>query len=540
MNLKGWCAALICGLSVGAVCAADLPFEKIVQAASHPQEWLTYWGDYHATHYRNLNQINDSNVGQLRLQWIFQTGVPGAFETVPLVFGGVMYFTANNTSAYAVDARSGRELWRFKYTIPKDARPCCGTLNRGLAMLGGRLFMATPDAHLVAIDSRNGRLLWNTEIIPAKGIYGASMAPLAIKDKVVVGVSGGEKGNRGLIDAYDAATGKRAWRFWSIPAKGEPGNETWGGDSWKQGGGPTWMTGTYDAELNTVYWGVGNPGPDLYGDVRPGDNLYSDSVVALDGETGTLKWHFQFTPHDVYDWDATETPMLLDLPWNGKPRKLLVQANRNAFFYVLDRVTGEFLMAKPFATQTWAKKIDNKGRPVKNPGVEPSAEGTRVCPQSAGATNWMAPSYSPDTGLFYFNVREGCDIYYSSPPVYEEGKGYWGSIFRGETGERQWGRVTAMDPLTAETKWTYKLYQAPWAGTLATSGNLLFAGDEDGYLMAFNAKTGELLWKINTGNRLATSPITFEIDGKQYITMPSGSALLAFALPDDVIAGKKK
>jgi len=357
---------------------------------------------------------------------------------------------------------------------------------------------------------------------------------------VVVGVSGGEKGNRGLIDAYDAATGKRAWRFWSIPAKGEPGNETWGGDSWKQGGGPTWMTGTYDAELNTVYWGVGNPGPDLYGDVRPGDNLYSDSVVALDGETGTLKWHFQFTPHDVYDWDATETPMLLDLPWNGKPRKLLVQANRNAFFYVLDRVTGEFLMAKPFATQTWAKKIDNKGRPVKNPGVEPSAEGTRVCPQSAGATNWMAPSYSPVTGLFYFNVRQGCDVYYSSPPVYEEGKGYWGSIFRGETGERQWGRVAAIDPLTAETKWTYKLYQAPWAGTLATSGNLLFAGDEDGYLMAFNARTGELLWKINTGNRLAASPITFEIDGKQYVAMPSGSALLAFTLPDEVVADKKK
>jgi alcohol dehydrogenase (cytochrome c) len=540
LNLKVWCAALICGVSVSAICAADLPFDKIVNAASHPQEWLTYWGDYHATRYRDLNQIDDANVDRLRLQWIFQTGVPGAFETVPLVLDGIMYFTANNSSAYAIDARSGRELWRFQYTIPKDARPCCGTLNRGLAMIGSRLFMATPDAHLVAIDSRNGRLLWDSEIIPANGIYGASMAPLAFKDKVVVGVAGGEKGNRGLIDAYDAATGKRAWRFWTIPAKGEPGNETWGGDSWKHGGAPTWMTGTYDPELNTVYWGVGNPGPDLYGDVRPGDNLYSDSVVALDGDTGKLKWHFQFTPHDVYDWDAAETPMLLDLPWNGKPRKLLVQANRNAFFYVLDRVTGEFLMAKPFARQTWAKDIGSKGRPVKNPGVEPSAEGTRVCPQSAGAANWMAPSYSPATGLFYFNVREGCDVYYSSPPVYEEGKGFWGSIFRGETGERQWGRVTALDPLTAKTKWTYKLYQAPWAGTLATSGNLLFAGDEDGYLMAFNAKTGELLWKINTGNRLATSPITFELDGKQYIAMPSGSVLLAFALPDEVVAGKKK
>jgi alcohol dehydrogenase (cytochrome c) len=252
----------------------------------------------------------------------------------------------------------------------------------------------------------------------------------------------------------------------------------------------------------------------------------------LDGDTGKLKWHYQFTPHDVYDWDAAETPMLLDLPWQGKVRKLVLQANRNAFFYVLDRVTGEFLSAKAFAPQTWAKGFDANGRPEKNPNVEPSAEGTRVCPQSAGAANWMAPSYSPLTKLFYFNVREGCDVYFTSPPVFQEGKGYWGSIFRAETNERQWGRVTALDPLTGETKWTFKLFQPPWAGTLATAGNLLFAGDEDGYLMAFQADTGKILWKMNTGTRLASSPITYELNGRQYVTMPAGAALLTFALPE--------
>ena len=513
--------------------ASDVTFDRLVHASDYPKEWLSYWGDYSATRFRTLNQINDRNVQKLRVEWIYQTSVQGAFETVPLVVDGVMYFTSGGANAYAIDAASGRELWHYQYRVPEKARPCCGSQNRGLALLGNKLFMATPDARIVAIDRRNGQLLWNSEIIPAQSIYGASLAPLIVKNKVLVGISGGELGNRGFIDAYYASDGKRAWRFWTVPGKGEPGNETWGGDSWRHGAGATWMTGTYDPSLNLVYWGVGNPGPDLNGDVRPGDNLYTDSLVALDGDTGKLKWHYQFTPHDVYDWDASETPMLLDLPWNGITRKLVVQANRNAFFYVLDRATGEFLMAKPFAPQTWAKGFDAKGRPIKNANVEPSEGGTRVCPQSAGATNWMAPSYSPLTKLFYFNVREGCDVFFSSPPVYQQGKGYWGSIFRGETNERQWGRVTALNPLTGETKWIFKLYQSPWAGTLATSGNLVFAGEEDGYLMAFHAATGQLLWKINTGSRLATSPITYELNGRQYITMPSGSALLTFALPEE-------
>jgi alcohol dehydrogenase (cytochrome c) len=502
--------------------AADVPFERLVQAQSDPRNWLTYWGDYHAMRFRDLKQINDGNVNTLRLEWMFQTGAPGAFQTVPLVVDGVMYFSASNASAYAIDARSGRQLWRYQYHIPKEARFCCGTVNRGLAILGRRVFMLTPDARLLAIDARNGELLWNVEVASAAGgSYGGAAAPLVYKDKVVVGVAAGDYGIRGFLDAYYADTGKRAWRFWTIPAPGEPGSETWENDAWKHGGGATWMTGTYDPELNTLYWGIGNPAPDMVSSVRPGDNLYTDSVVALDGDTGKLKWHYQFTPHDSYDWDATEVPMLLDLPWKGQMRKLLVQANRNAFFYVLDRTTGEFLMAKPFAKQTWAKGFD-----------EPTSSGTVVCPQCAGATNWMAPSFSPETGWFYLNVREGCDKYYSKTPVYKEGTSYWATYYRGEPVDGQAGRVSALDPSTGETKWSFPLHSAPWAGTLATSGNLIFAGDEDGYLMALNSRTGKLLWRVNTGNRLVTSPITYELDGKQYVSMPSGAALLTFALPE--------
>jgi alcohol dehydrogenase (cytochrome c) len=506
-------------------------FERIVNAQKEPQNWLTYWGDYTAVRHRDVKQIHTGNVKDLRVDWIYQTGQRGAFQTVPLVVDGVMYFTAAGGNAYALDAKTGRELWTYEYPMSKDIKLCCGTVNRGLALLEGRLFMATPDAHVVSLDARTGKMLWDSEMADYKLGYGATLAPLIVKDKVLAGVSGGEFGIRGFVDAFDAKTGKRAWRFYTIPAKNEPGGDTWLADSWKRGGGPTWMTGTYDPALNIVYWGVGNPGPDLYGETRKGDNLYTASLVALDGDTGKLKWHFQFTPHDLHDWDACETPMLLDLNWRGKPRKLVVQANRNGFYYVLDRVTGEFLMAKPFARQNWASQINDKGRPVVKEKTDPTPEGNHMCPGLAGSTNWMAPSYNPQTGLFYFAVREQCDIFYTAPPVFVEGKPYWGSVFRGTTEEKEWGLLKAMDPATGETKWDFRYEKAPWAGTLSTSGGLIFAGDEDGYLMAFDAKTGKILWKMNTGNRLVTSPITYVVDGRQYVTMPSGSALLTFALP---------
>jgi alcohol dehydrogenase (cytochrome c) len=512
--------------------AQSVPYERIVNAAKEPHNWLTYWGDYDATRYRALDQINTSNVDFLRAEWMFQTGERGAFETVPLVIDGVMYFTVQEGKAYAVDAKSGRQIWEYKYPLAKDIKLCCGTINRGLAALGSRLFMVTPDACVVALDIRNGRQLWKAEMADYKGGYGATLAPLAVKDKIIVGVSGGEFGIRGFVDAYDAATGKRAWRFYTVPAKGEPGGDTWLADSWQRGGGATWMTGTYDPALNTLYWGVGNPGPDLFGKSRLGDNLYTSSLVALDADTGKLKWHYQFSPHDTHDWDACETPMLLDLNWQGKPRKLVVQANRNGFYYILDRVTGEFLTAKAFARQNWATGFDEKGRPIAKGDVDPTPEGNHICPGLAGAANWMAPSYSPQTGLFYFPVREQCDVYFSSPPEFVEGKPFWGSMFRGVTEEKEWGELRAMNPLDVKTAWSFRYYRAPWAGTVATSGGLVFAGDEDGYLMAFDARSGKLLWRFNTGNRLVTAPITYLVEGRQYVTIPSGGALITFALPE--------
>jgi len=518
-------------LTLGLTCiSAQVTPARLDNALSEPKNWLTYWGDYSAIRHRNLKQVTADNVQNLRLDWIYQTGETGAFETVPLVVDGVMYITAPKGIAVALDAKSGRQLWQYKHAFPPDRK--LSGVNRGMAISGDRLFMVTPDSNVVALEAKTGRLIWQAEMAPYKaGSHYGSLAPLVIHDKVLVGISGGEQGVRGFIDAYDIATGKRAWRFWTVPLKGEPGGDTWLGDSAMRGGGPAWMTGTYDPKLNLTYWGVGNPGPDLYGEVRQGDNLYSCSLVALDPDTGQLKWHFQFTPHDLHDWDAEETPMLLDIEWQGKPRKVVMQANRNAFFYILDRVTGEYLTGRPFAPQTWAKGLDDKGRPQLLPNTTPTPDGVKVCPGLAGATNWIAPSYNPDTKLFYIAVRNQCDVFYSEPPIYTEGKAYWGSVFRGATDEKESGSLKAYDPLTGKTAWEFPYQKAPWAGTLSTAGNLVFAGDEDGYLMAFNAKTGKNLWKMNTGARLVTSPITYEVEGRQYVTMPSGGSLLTFALP---------
>jgi len=524
-----WLAALaLCACSAQTL----VPYERILNASKEPRNWLTYWGDYSAVRYRELDQINTQNVRDLRVEWIFQTGQPGAFETVPLEVDGILYFTAAGGYAYAIDARSGRQLWMYKYAIPKGAILPNGTVNRGMAILDGSLFMVTPDGHVLALEAKTGRLLWDSVMAPNQQSHGATLAPLAIKDKVIVGVTGGEYGVRGFIDAYDAKTGKRVWRFWTVPAKGEPGGDTWLADSWKRGGGAAWMTGTFDPALNTLYWGIGNPGPDLYGASRKGDNLYTGSLVALDADTGKLKWHYQFTPHDQHDWDACETPVLLNLKWKGQDRKLVVQANRNAFFYVLDRETGEFLSATPFERQTWLKEFDAKGKPVSNPDAEPSPEGTRTCPGLAGGSNWMAPSYNPQTGLFYFSYFESCDMFYLSPPVYIEGKAYWGSMARGLDKEKRWGVLKAIDPATGEAKWEFQHFHPSWGGTMSTSGGLIFTGDEDGYFMALDAASGKNLWKINTGNRLVTGPITYLVDGRQFVTMPSGAALITFALAE--------
>ena len=401
-GLKAYALFLVLWLaSVGAQGAwGQVTYERLLKAVDEPHNWLTYSGDYSGRRYSLLKQIHTGNVEQLAVHWVFQTRTPDKFEATPLVIDGIMYLSAPEGHAYALDAGTGRLIWSYQYKLPRENATLLWPANRGLAALGDKVFLATLDAHVVALDSKTGDVVWDVAADDYRKGYSFTSAPLVVKDKVVVGVSGGEYGIRGFIDAYDTETGKHAWRFYTIPGPGEPGNETWPGDSWKAGGAPAWLTGSYDPELNLIYWGTGNPGPDLYGGDRKGDNLYSDSVVALDADTGKLKWYYQFTPHDLHDWDSTQIPMLLDLEYQGRPRKLLAFANRNGFFYLLDRTNGKFLLGKPFVRVTWANEIGPDGRPVRLPNGDPTEEGNYVCPGVIGGTNWMSPSFHPQNGLF--------------------------------------------------------------------------------------------------------------------------------------------
>jgi alcohol dehydrogenase (cytochrome c) len=384
--------------------AGQVTYQRLLEADRDPGNWMTYSGNYSSHRHSRLGQMDRGNVSRLKLKWAFQMKTLEKVETTPLVVDGIMYLTQPPNDVFALDAENGRPYWNYRRSLPDRINVCCGQVNRGLAMAGDRLFMGTVDAHLVALDRKTGNLIWDVEVADYTKGYSVTMAPLLVKDKVIVGIAGGEYGIRGFLDAYDIATGKRLWRFYTVPGPGETGHETWAGNSWKTGGAPTWVTGSFDSELNLIYWGTGNPGPDWNGDVRLGDNLYASSVIALNADTGKLKWHFQFTPHDTHDWDAVQIPVLVDADFRGRPRKLMYWGNRNAFFYVLDRETGEFLMAKPFVTQTWAERIDEKGRPALKPNTDPSREGALVAPGAQGGTNWYSPSYSPVTRLFYLSV----------------------------------------------------------------------------------------------------------------------------------------
>ena len=535
-NFSVSCLALT--IFLGDFVWAQVTFERLLKARQEPHNWLTYSGDYAGWHHSQLKEINATNVEHLAVQWVYQSSVQGKFEVSPLVVDGIMYISEINNRAVALDARTGRALWQYQHKLPEKVLYCCGPVNRGLAALGDKVFMATLDAHVVALDAKTGRLMWDVEAADYRKGYAFTLAPLAIEDRVIVGVSGGEFGIRGFIDAYEAETGKRIWRFYTIPGPGEPGNETWSGDSWKRGSAPAWLTGAYDPELNLIYWGIGNPGPDIYGDDRLGDNLYSNCVAALDADTGQLRWYFHFTPHDVHDWDATLVPVLLDLDFGGHPRKLLVQANRNGFYYVLERRNGQFLLAKQFGHQTWAQGIGPNGRPVVLPGSDPSPEGTYVCPSINGVTNWMSPSYSPQTGFFYVAVRDECQVYFTTPQPYEEGRLFWGGTTKNIPDEKDRGALLALDPLTGEMKWEFKYYSAPWAGVLSTAGGLVFSADMEGYLIALDAKTGKSLWNFQTGNAIFASPITYALNGKQYVVIPAGATLFAFALLDPVLSSR--
>ncbi len=540
---------ILAALATPRALLAQVPYERIVRSADEPENWLTYNGTYSSQRHSRLDQITTSNVDHLELKWMLQNQVFGAWQSNPIVVDGIMYLTERPNDVMALDSVTGRVFWMYRYTNAANATVCCGANNRGVAVLDDKLFMGTLDAHLIAVDAINGQPLWKTKVGDVNLAYSITMAPLAVKDKVIVGVGGGEFGIRGYIAAYDADTGKEAWRFYTIPGPGEPGHETWEGDDWEHGGASVWVTGSYDPELNLTYWGVGNPGPDWNADQRPGDNLFSDTVVALDADTGELRWHFQFTPNDGYDYDSVQVPVLADMDWRGERRKLMLWANRNGYFYVLDRANGEFLLGKPFVKVNWSSGLDANGRPIPTP----QPEGAPTWPGNQGGTNWYPPSYSPRTGLFYFAAwQDYATIYRKEFSEYEPGRPYLGGGFRvlaptpgaptigiGRTSPiNNWtdevghGAVIAIDPLTGEARWSFDQFDVSDSGMLTTASDLLFTGGREGHFHAFDADSGELLWKASLGGQIVMAPVTFMVEGKQYVSVISGNALVTFGLPD--------
>ena len=508
--------------------------DRLLNADSEPQNWLMYSGNYKAQRYSALTQLDRRNVEDLEIAWVHQLSVLDRAETTPLVVDGVMFITESPSTVIAVDAASGRPYWRYEHQLPEEIIICCGRNNRGVAVQGDTVLMSTLDAHLVALDAKTGSVRWETEVQEATAGYSKTDAPLVVGDKVFTGIAGGEYGIRGLIDAYNINTGEREWRFNTTPGPDHPDNRTWSGDSWRTGGAATWMTGSYDPDLNLIYWGTGNPGPDYDGSVREGDNLYSDSVVALDADTGELKWYFQFTPHDIHDWDSTQIPVLADTMFNGEERKVMLFPNRNAFFYVLDRETGEFLLGKPYARQTWAEGLDENGRPILLPGKEPSPEGTIVSPPIIGASNWWSPTYSPRTDLIYVTTLDGETKYFLRPTEYlVPGQSYRAG--GGETPqpmENYHRAVRAISPQTGDIRWEFPVDPRTTSGLMSTAGDLVFGGSADGFFFALDALTGEELWHRNIGGRIHAAPMGYAVNGKQYVAIAAGNAIFSFALPN--------
>ncbi|MEE2638787.1 MAG: PQQ-dependent dehydrogenase, methanol/ethanol family [Acidobacteriota bacterium] len=517
--------------SEGTPTFAPVTWERLVNANDEPHNWLMYNGTLDSKRFSRLDQIHSVNGGVRDLRWTYQIRQLDRAETTPLVVDGVMFITESPSNVVAVDAATGRPFWRYDHPLPDDLRICCGRNNRGVAILDETLYMSTLDARLVAIDARSGNLLWSTEVADYRSGYSKTAAPLIVKDKIVTGIAGGEFGIRGFLDAYDPDTGGRVWRTYTIPGPDHPDNLTWAGDSWRTGGSPTWITGSYDPELNLVYWGTGNPGPDYNGEIRGGDNLYADSVLALDGDTGAMSWYFQFTPHDVHDWDAIQIPVLADIEFQGDPRKTMLWANRNGFYYTLDRETGEFLVGKEFARQTWAEGLDSNGRPIRRPGMLPSREGTLVSPMAGGGTNWWSPAYSPRTGLFYVNAFDGEAEFYIRDENYSAGDRFTGGGQQTPLPiENYRSAIRALDPETGDLRWEFPITPRSRAGVLATAGDLVFSADVDGNLFALDAVTGDSLWHLTLGGPVNASPMTYAVNGEQHVTMTVGNVVYTFAL----------
>ncbi len=514
---------------------SPVPFERILKASSEPQNWMTYSGSTLSQRHSGLTQITPANAKDLTLKWVFQSRSLEKHEVTPLVVDGVMYTVQGINDVFALDAVTGKTLWSYLYKPDPAARNCCGQETRGLAILGDKIFLAALDTTLIALNAKTGKEIWKTQAADPKQHYSMTHAPLVIKDKVIAGVAGGEYGIRGFVAAWDANTGQEVWRFYTIPGPGEPGHESWAGDSWMHGGAPIWVTGSYDPETNLTYWGTGNAGPDWNGDARKGDNLYSSSVIALDADTGKLKWHYQFSPHDEFDWDATQVPVLADIPFKGRTQKAILWANRNGMFYVLDRTTGKFLLGKPFVKVNWANGFDEIGRPIRAPGILPTKAGTLVYPGNQGATNWYNPSYSPRTGLFYIPTWVNSSSTYVKdvePPKYSDGELFTGDRPKpGAQNEDAYGAIRALDPQTGEMKWEFRQNaQSTEAGILTTAGDVLFSGSRDGAFYALDARSGKLVWQTNLGPSIAAGPMTYSVNGKQYVSIQAGSALFTFGL----------
>ena len=514
--------------------AADDRFREVTSQT----DWPNFNGGFNGNRYSTVAQINKSNVGRLIPKWVFPVPNGGRLQGTPIVVEGVMYVPATNT-VIALDAGSGAKLWTFTRPptegLVGNARGLGN--NRALAIAGDRLFMQMDNARLVALNRFSGKVLWETEMADWRQNYNTTGSVLAIENLVVAGTAGGEEGVRGFLAAYDQETGKEVWRFWTIPAKGEKGSETWDGEDILHGGGPTWLTGSYDSDTKTVYWTTGNAGPDFNGDNRKGDNLFTCSILAFDVNTGKLKWHFQTTPHDEWDWDAAQPVLLIDTAWQGQPRKLLVQANRNGFLYVLDRTNGKMLLAKPLVKKlTWAKEILPDGRPLMNPNQNPTPEGNQICPSLAGATNFFSSSFNPATGLFYVNTMESCAVFTKRPSgPWIAGKGYAGGSAGRVTDEKIQKFLRAFDIQTGKVVWEVAEsgQGASWSGTLSTAGGVVFFGEDGAVLLRrADAATGKVLWSYPFTDIPHSSPMTYVFDNKQYVTMTNGTQVYAFGLPE--------
>lgn len=504
----------------------------------HPKEgdWPSYNGDIGGSRFSPLKEINTTNISQLAPRWMWtMPGTRRALEDTPQVVDGIMYVTGSN-ECFALDARTGRQIWHYARPRTSDLVPtgdAASGINRGVAVLGDRVFMVTDNAHLIALQRYTGQLIWDSEMADYRLNYGGTQAPLVVGDLVISGISGGDEGVRGFLSAYKASTGERVWRFWTVPAPGEPGSETWAGTSINHPGSSTWMTGTYDPETGILYWGVGNPAPDFNGDQRQGDNLYSCSVLALDPKTGKLLWYHQMTPHNTNDWDATQTPILVDANFHGKPRKLLLQANRNGLFYVLDRVTGEFLTGAPFVHNlTWTTGLDATGRPIIKEDPAPTTEGKRVCPTGAGATNWPSASYDPQTGQYLVFATESCQVFTKNDEPFELGKSFYEGTERRSPGDTSQKFLRAIDIQTAKIAWEIPNIGGGSlaSGLMTTAGGFVFYGDGGGAVVAADAKNGRILWHFDTGQQFKGSPIAYIIDGKERLVMIAGQTVLAFGI----------